>query len=224
MISGRIAYRRRNGEEIGRENFELRHHAGGRLLRAFCEMDDVGLSRDVTLAMDQDWRPLDGFCRIIRDGATESAIWFFVSDHHVICEGVCGPDRLSLSAPTSGRLAYLGLHPLAGDGLIAQLRGTARPGDFQRIDSVTNSISPNGDENPGLHRLGIDVCYDGRENIQVTAGDFAADHFRLRWHADWPPAELWVRASDGVFLMMRWSMIDTWYELTEVSEKDAVLF
>jgi hypothetical protein len=52
LTSGRIAYRDGGGAEIGRERFEIVSHHDGHVLRAFCEMDDIGLLRDVTIALD----------------------------------------------------------------------------------------------------------------------------------------------------------------------------
>jgi hypothetical protein len=62
------------------------------------------------------------------------------------------------------------------------------------------------------------VAYVGQETIDIAAGRFVADRFALRWKPDWPPADLWVRPRDGVFLLMRWSLIENWYELTAIDD------
>jgi hypothetical protein len=220
IVAGRIAYRGPTGAEIGRERFELAHHAGGHVLRAFCEMDEIGLLRDVSLSLGLDWRPRDGFCRIIKHGETAASTWFEVGPSAVCVDGIVEPHgRISRSLPTQGPLAYLGLHPLQGDALIVALRGEDRPGVFVAVDGVTNSNSPNGDEDLGMVPVRIDVAFLGHEEIDVAAGRFAARHYQLRWHVDWPPADLWVRAEDAVFLLMRWSMIPNWYELVELEER-----
>lgn len=218
IVSGRIAYLGLDGLETGRERFDLVDHGQGHVLRAFCEMDDVALTRDVTLAMDGAWRPLDGFCRITRHGERESALWFDVDKHEVnlhgrIGDGPLAHDRLVLGSP----LAYLGLHPLQGDALIVNQRGTDRPGEFLPIEAVTNSISPNGDEAVGLRHLVIEAAYIGEEEIAVAAGRFPARRYALRWDPAWPAADLWVRRQDCVFLAMRWDHVPTTYELTELS-------
>lgn len=215
---GRIAYRNAAGAEIGRERFELIAHGGGHILRAFCEMDDIGLLRDVSMAMDRDWRPLDGFCRITKDERTAATTWFGASADEVAVEGFVAEERLSQTLPTDGRLAYIGLHPLQGDALIVQTRGDSCPGVFMPIDGVTNSISPNGDEGVAGTPVCIDVAFVGHGTITVAAGRFTARRYALRWHPDWPPADLWVRQSDCVFLLMRWSLIENWYELTAIEE------
>lgn len=217
--SGRIAYRAADGREIGRERFELVSQPGGHVLRAWCEIDDIALNRDVTLAMDTDWRPIDGFCRIHRDGKVEGALWFDVTEHEVRVNGRIGDHGFpEQRIATAGRLPYLGLHPLQGDALIVQARGTDAVGQFVPIAAVTNSISPNGDEALGARAMTIDVAYCGIQPIDVTAGRFMARHYKLCWRKDWPPADLWVRQADCVFLCMRWPLIEQWYELVAIDE------
>lgn len=218
-ISGRIAYLAADGRGTGRERFDLHSHDGGYLLRAWCEMDDEALTRDVTLAMDRDWRPLDGFCRITRHGQREAALWFDVSDNAVCLHSRIGAQPAQIETlPLAQPLAYLGLHPLQGDALIVNQRGTDRPGEFIPIASVTNSISPNGDEALGAHQLDIAVAFLGEVEIEVQAGRFAARHYSLRWDPAWPPADLWVRREDCIFLAMRWAQVPMRYELTELTE------
>lgn len=217
-LTGRIAYRASDGRELGREFFEILTHNGGRILRALCAMDDVSLIRDVSLSMRPDWTPEEGTCRITKNGAQESSLWFRVEDSGVrVDTSLAGEAHPQIFVETSQRLPYLGLHPLQGDAIIAQQRGTDAIGEFRAIETVTNSISPNGDEAPGGTRMHIMAAYMGEEEITVTAGTFTARRYALRWREDWPAADLWVR-DDNLFLLMRWSMIDTWYELTEWNE------
>lgn len=217
-ITGRIAYRASDGSEVGREFFDLITHSGGRILRALCAMDDAALIRDVSLSMRPDWTPEEGTCRITKNGAQESTLWFRVEDKGVrVDTSLAGVPHDQMFIDTSQRLPYLGLHPLQGDAIIAQQRGTDAIGEYRAIETVTNSISPNGDEAPGGTRMEIMAAYIGEENITVTAGTFTARRYALRWRDDWPPADLWVR-DDNLFLLMRWSMIDTWYELTGWNE------
>ncbi|NKI98270.1 hypothetical protein [Novosphingobium sp. SG707] len=204
--SGRIAYRDAAGRETGYETFDLIAAQGRRLLRALCVMKDIGLIREVSIGMGDDFRPHDGQCRIWQGGA-ESLMRFAIGPD----QAVCGGHVLPLGAP----LPYLGLHPLSGDALIIHQRGTDAPGEYRPIAAITNSISPNGEEDLHMQAMEIAVAYIGPGEIDVAAGRFAAWHYRLRWRNDWPPADLWVRAGDGLFLMMRWAMVPAWYELTD---------
>lgn len=222
-VVGQIAYRTDDGRETGREYFELIARADGYTLRAFCEMDDVALTRDVTLAMDREWRPRDGFVRITKDGACAASLWFDVGDSDVRLNGMVEGARLApVTLPTPQRLVYLGLHPLQGDALIVNLRGTDRMGDFIAIAGVTNSVSLDGDEAVGARPVTIEVAYLGEETLRVTAGTFAARHYALRWDPGWPPADLWVRRHDCIFLKMHWSYVAATYELTDLVETGAL--
>lgn len=210
ILCGRIAYRDATGRETGHETFDLISTQGRRLLRALCVMEDIGLIREVSIGMGDDWHPQDGYCRIWQDGA-ESLMRFDVDGQGVRCDAEY--------LPLGRALPYLGLHPLSGDALIIHQRGTDAPGEYREILCVTNSISPNGEEDPHMQAMQISVAYMGQEDLSVTAGQFDAWHYRLRWRDDWPPADLWVRAGDGMFLLMRWDMVPAWFELTDWSEK-----
>jgi len=217
---GRIAYRDGTGAEVGRERFQLLRHAAGHSLRALCEMDDIALVRDVTLSLDPEWRPLDGFCRITQSGRTASATWIRVAPDRVTLAGMVrdrdGMQPIQGSIERAAPLPYLGLHPLQGDAMIVQCWPGAPVGAFVAIDTVTNSHSPDGEEDVGLRALQIELAFIGHETIEVAAGRFAARRFAIRWRADWPAADLWVREDDCLFLQMRWSLIDRWYELAEL--------
>ena len=219
LTAGKILYRGGSGAVIGRERFEIAHHAGGHTLRALCEMDDIALLRDVTVSLDPAWRPLDAFCRISRAGVVEATTWFGVEDDAVRVEGMVAGKRIGQSLPTDGRCAYLGLHPLQGDALIVTQRGEDEPGAFRTVQGITNSISPNGDVGLDGVPVAIDVAFVGHEPIVVAAGRFEARRYALRWSPEWPPADVWVRAQDCVFLKMQWSLIDNWYELAELDER-----
>ncbi|WP_044562171.1 hypothetical protein [Azospirillum sp. B4] len=219
---GQVLYRDATGGIVGREWFELCHHAAGHTLRAFCEMDDIGLTRDVTLALDETWRPIDGFCRITERGQVTAATHIAVGQGQASLRGlVRRAGRLEateavLATPTPP--AYLGLHPLQGDALIVNCVPGLAPGAVAQVPSLTNSHSPDGEQDVGLHGLVISVTFRGHETVDVAAGRFAARRFALQWGPDWPPADLWVREEDCLFLCMRWSMTPRWYELASLDD------
>lgn len=218
-ISGRILYLNDKGCETGREQFDLIKQQGGVTLRAFCEMDEIALTRDVTLTMDTLWRPLDGFCRITKRGKREASLWFDVGGRDVRLNAwVHGQrvEQVTLDLPQ--RLVYLGLHPLQGDALIVNARGIERLGEFISIECITNSISPDGDEAVGARPISIDVAYLGEKMLTVAAGTFQARHYALRWDPAWPAADLWVRRQDCVFLRLDWTHVSARYELVELVE------
>jgi hypothetical protein len=215
--AGRILYFGPRGEN-GRETFEMVSHANGRTLRAFCEMDDEGLSRDVTMALDAESRPLDAFVRVIQHGAVTGTTLFRVAADAIRCDGWTQDhgdvsQRLPLRAP----LRYLGLHPLVGDALIARVRGTDAPGEFRAIPGIANSLSPNGEKGLIAMPTVIDVAYQGRERVAVHAGSFDALRYGLRWNPAWPVADLWVHGPEALFLRLTWDYIGARYELTQLT-------
>lgn len=192
-------------------------HAQGSTVRAFCEMDELDLSRDVTMSLDTQGRPRDAFVRVIRHGQTLGSSLFIVDERGIRCEAVTAElGHVSQRKPLPGSLSYLGLHPLVCDGLIALSRGTDRPGEFVAVDIITNSSSPSGEQGliafPGV----IDVAYLGDETIEVPAGQFDAQHYALRWQPHWSPADLWVHGPSALFLRLAWDMIDSHYQLLEL--------
>lgn len=215
--SGLIRYHGPGGVENGREWFDMLPHAGGRTLRALCEMDELALTRDVTMALDADSRPLDAFVRITQGGVVRGATLFTCGPREVTCEGTTLElgrivQRRALDAP----LGYLGLHPLVGDALVTLCRGTDRPGEFVTVHGLTNSHSPNGELGLLAVPTHIDVAWLGPERIAVEAGTFDAQHYALRWQPHWPPADIWVHGDDALFLRLTWSLIDARYELAEL--------
>ncbi|EJL33983.1 hypothetical protein [Novosphingobium sp. AP12] len=218
-VRGHISYLR-DGVETGREWFERIDHpqTGASSLRAFCEMDDAALTRDVTYFLDAFSRPVDAFCRVTTGGAVKGTALFLSDDAGLHCEArMADLGRISQSLPLEEPAAYLGLHPLVGDALMAPLRGTSRRGEFVPVRGVTNSISPNGDQGLYAMPVAIDAAWLGREHVTVPAGTFDADRHALRWHEDWPPADLWVHGPRATFVQMTWDMVGARYELTEIS-------
>ena len=217
-LTGQVGYRGGDGALTGQERFDMVSHAGGYGLSALCRLFDADLVREVSLAMDRHWRPLDGFCRLVRGGRICSSQWFDVGEDGVRVaarvDGRALPDR---HIPLDRPLRYLGLHPLQGDALMAAVRGTEEPGLFRRIPAVTNSVSPNGDEDIGAQLIGIDAAYIGPAKVEVPAGLFDASQYRLRWRDDWPPANLWVARDFPLFLRMDWALTPMVYELLEVT-------
>lgn len=216
FFAGRIGYYGPEGEN-GREWFEMVPHAGGRTLRAFCEMDNFGLSRDVTLTLDAASRPVDAFVRIIEHGVITGSSLFLVGPDAVSCEALTTElGRVSQRKPIAKSLVYLGLHPLVGDALAALARGTDRAGEYVLIEAIANSVSPNGERGLIAMPTAIDVAYIGEESVEVAAGRFDAQHYSLRWAPQWPPADLWVHGPQALFLRLTWELINARYELLEL--------
>ncbi|HWU03691.1 MAG TPA: hypothetical protein VN222_13210 [Novosphingobium sp.] len=209
--SGQIRYRTPAGER-GREDFAIDVRESGRTIRAYCEIDDDALTRDASWTLDPAGMPVEGHVRVVQGGELVGSSWYRFTESDTECESLTRRmGRSSQRLP--GRRAYLGLHPLIGDGMIALARGRDAPGLERMIDSVTCSYDLNGETGLVALPIGIAVTYVGCETITVPAGTFAGDHYLLRWQPHWPPAKLWVYGPDCVFLRMSWEVSNTTSEL-----------
>lgn len=209
---GRIAYRNAGGV-CGREVFAIDVRDDGRTIRSYCEMDEGRLTRDASWTLDPAGLPVEGHVRVANDGAQVGSSWFRCSDAGTECESLTARmGRASQHLP--GRAAYLGLHPLVGDGMIALARSRDAPGEERMIESVTCSYDINGETGLFALPIAIGVTYVGADEIEVPAGRFSADHYRLNWQPHWSPALLWVHGEDAVFLRLEWDFSGLVCELT----------
>lgn len=212
--TGRIVYRTAVGP-CGHEVFAIDVRGDGRTIRAYCEMDEGALTRDASWTLDSGLRPVEGHVRVAMDGMQVGSSWYRCTEGDTECESLTrSMGRVSQRLP--GRAAYLGLHPLVGDGMIALARGRDAPGEERMIESVTCSYDIKGESGLLALPITIGVTYVGPEEIEVAAGRFAADHYLLNWQAHWPPAKLWVTGEDAVFLRMSWEVSGRTYELVQL--------
>jgi hypothetical protein len=206
-IDGTVDYVHADGSDRGREWFSLHRYPGGRVIRAMCQMNREALIRDASWTVDEGWRPVDGHVRVILGGRIVGSTWFAFDGAVVRCEGrTAAQGDISQVRTSDQPYAFLGLHPLVADGLIAAARGRDRPGSERMIHSITCSYAQNGET--GLLALPIDigVTYVGRESLTVPAGTFDADRYAVRWRAEWPAADYWVFGDDFVFLKSAWTV------------------
>ncbi len=53
--------------------------------------------------------------------------------------------------------------------------------------------------------------------IEVEAGRFDCDHFRIHPHRkDWTPLEMWITGEDRILCRMDWAVLDSSYRLLEL--------
>lgn len=213
--SGRIVYRDAEGA-CGHEVFAIDVRDDGRTIRSYCEMDEGALTRDASWSLDAEGFPDEGHVRVAIDGRQAGSAWFRCTGQETECESLTRAlGRVSQRLP--GRAAYLGLHPLVGDGMIAFARGRDAPGEERMIESVTCSYDIKGETSLVALPIAIGVTYVGPCEIAVPAGRFAADHYLLNWQAHWPRAKLWVTGQDSVFLKMEWAVSGRTYELVSLT-------
>ncbi len=207
--AGRIHYCRGgpgSGEPLaGREDFAIDVRDDGRSIRAYCEMEEGGLTRDAGWTLDAAHRPVEGQVRVVQHGDLVGSSWYRFTERGTDCEALTAR-RGRVSQHLPGRADYLGLHPLVGDGMIALARGREAPGEEWPIAGVTCSYDIKGESSLVALPISIGVRYLGPEEVEVIAGRFRAERYALRWQPQWPPAQLWVLGDDAVFLRLRWEV------------------
>src|SRR5438876_3765057 len=86
-VQGKILYIGDDGRERGREWFGFSHREDRQVtLRAYCEIDDTRVERDVVQSMTERFEPLDCFVRLHVRGKFLGTGWIRVSDTEAECE------------------------------------------------------------------------------------------------------------------------------------------
>lgn len=222
VYRGRIAYLRDGRGELGREWFTVSVNAEQRTVRAYCEMDDIALTRDVTYTVDGAWRPLDAFVRLTKAERFVGASAFWFDEQGVDCEGFTASDgRFSQRVNLPRRSTLFAPHPLVTDGWQAAAFDYSRGVGRQRLEWCTNSSpEPDGGTGPNVGVVYKDLEYCGDERVTVAAGTFLAR--RMKIHplmnemANWPPLEFWVAGTDFLMVKMRWDLLKSTYELVKL--------
>lgn len=219
---GRIAYLRDGQGERGREWFTVTVHADGcRTVRAQCEMDDIGLLRDVTYSVDGAWRPLDAFVRLVSHDRFFGGAWFRFDDRGAECEAFTANDGRVHQRRELGRRPVLFVpHPLVCDGWQATAYDYSKGPGVQRLEPCADSSPrPDGGSGPALGISHKRLEYVGDEDIEVPAGRFRARHLRILPPegdvAHGVPLEIWVTGQDSQLLRMRWDLLRSTYDLVE---------
>lgn len=225
---GRIDYIGDGKGVQGREWFEVTVQTDGqRILRARSEIDDAAILRDVTLALDASWKPLDCFIRLSRNGSFAGSAWFRFHDHGAECEGFYGDlGRVTQHWDAPAWPTIFATHAVITDVWQIGLFDRSRPNEVQTIrNRISPSALPNGGSGPlighgfsGDGRPGeIDLRFVGEEEVEVPAGRFRADHFSIE-RKERVPLEVWGAGPNIVPVKLRWDLIPRTYLLAEYSE------
>lgn len=213
-IRGTIRYTSRKperlGAERGREEFRIDHHPdGSRVVTAHCEIDDApAVVRDVSLRLDRDGAPREGFVRIAVGGRFRGSGWFHFTDTEAACEAITALEgrvsqRMALEAPLPG----FGNHAIVNDGLLLSLYDLDDPTPVQVTRGLLlSSPDHRGATGPMLFAVDLAIAFVGREEITVEAGRFRALHFRMvdvpGLPQEHPPYDLWC-TDDGNSILLR---------------------
>ena len=212
---GLIGYFRRN-VQTGQEHFSISTQAdGSRTLRAECEMWDDVLLRDVTLAIDAQYRPLDAYIRLAQHSKFVGSSWYRFGDGWVECEANTVRDgRVSQRMDWHEWPVCFGTHSLITDAWHAvHWRGVDPP----PMSSPVSSNAANGGTGPLISTTSFLLSRVGLEQVRVPAGEFDCAHFTIAFR-DYPPIHFWVTGNDHQFVRMEWGLLDANYELLEFAE------
>jgi len=184
FIQGYIAYLEGTNtaapKEFGREFFSVSIQADGlRTMRAICEFDAEGITRDVTYTVGPDYKPIECYVRVATEKKPTGSGWFRFTDD--LAEGeifTASDGRLSQRIKVPERVKAFGSHPICSDILrLAHLKAE-RPDETQILkDCMNSSPLAHGESGPILGVRDYSYAYKGVESITVGAGSFECKRF-----------------------------------------------
>lgn len=217
----------RLGQVRGREYFIVTDQADGtRVVHAHSEIDDEpNVIRDVVMALDAEWYPLDCSVRLTVGDRYEGTGLMRFAPGIAECETINRRDgRISQRIDLAGRVRWLGAHPICGDALCLRIYDLAQgPGRQFFPNLMLTSPDHRGATGPMLFSLGFGLEFVGREQVSVAAGRFDALHFRYvntagQLPEEHPPYDVWC-TDDGHYIFLKGGVggyMQTYYELTEL--------
>ena len=233
-ISGKILYTSKKPERFdqvrGREAFTYTvHRDGKRTLRARCEIEEPSptVLRDVVYSIDENDMPMDCFVRLTVGDTFMGSGWFRIADGYIECESY-GPTigRLSQRRAVDGAYDGFGTHPIQGDAYMTKKMDVARGPHRRPLRAFLPSPDHRGATPPMIAEARLELVYVGDESVTVTAGTFAARHFRFTDEQGGmasdkgahPDYDLWVTADDDAIFLKGGvgGYMQTWYELVEL--------
>lgn len=205
---GKIVYVGDDGKERGREWFSFSYREDGQVtLRAYCEIDDGRVERDVVQTMTSNYEPLDCFVRLHVGGKFLGTGWIRVSAGEAECEVFSAAlGRVRQVVPLATPPNSLVSHPLSSDSLLMAAFDHSKPERIQRWrGGLSTSPLLDGASGP-LISVGGErgTEYVGAEKITTAAGTFDTHHYRLLMQprADGTPRsyDIWCTHPDYVFV------------------------
>ena len=227
-ISGRIDYITDNVGVEGQEWFTPTVPTDGRrTMRAYVEMHDDHLIRDVTFSVDEKWKPLDCFVRLTIHDRFQGSAWFRFTDTMVECETfTVDAGRISQTWPVKGHIPMFVSHATACDAWGNALFDKSRKGETQTIYPRLASsplgnggsgplIGPSTTVTPIASTLNLD--YVGEEDLTVPAGTFKCDRIILNKGLI-PRFEIWTTGPDYIPVQLRYDRLKQYYKLAELKQ------
>ena len=210
-IRGKILYIGDDDQERGREWFSFSFREDGQVtLRAYCEIDDARVERDVIYTMNDKFHPLDCFVRLHSGGKFLGTGWIRVTDTEAECEVFnTTMGRVEQIVPLASPARSLGSHPLSCDALVLPVFDHTKPERIQSRDGgLSTSPLLDGGSGPFLSVSTGTIEYVGPERVTTGVGTFDAHHYRFPPRPDRPlhssgiplSEDVWVTHPDYTFV------------------------
>lgn len=195
---------------------------GSRTLHATCEILDRNVSKDIIYSVDRDFRPMDSYVRLIKDGTLLGSGRYHFDDRggSLDCDSrVLGHVTQRIDQP--GGFPSFGPHPLTGDIWHLARYDHSSKEKVQFFDSALSSLEHDGCSGPMLHPIRFGIEFLGPQTITVPAGTFETHHYQFHLDGtlpqEHPLEQLWCIPEDFIFVQIRVDgYMATTYQLTEL--------
>lgn len=201
-------------ERRGAESFDLLVHPdGSRLLSISSDMTARDAWFTVVLRTAADFRPLDAYASYWTSSGYKGSGRFIVDGDKLLAESAGPESGLQRRETTVPARFSIGTHPVSGDGWHTANFDPAGP-TRQKFTLYSAEASPDRSK-PVLGTLVmLDIEYLGEETIEVPAGKFLTQHYRLAGVND-----LWVHGPDRIVIRSDLPARGTRYVLTSLQTR-----
>lgn len=193
---------------MGYEEWTVTTHGdGSRVLRARCELHDLGtLVRDVLQSVDAGWHPQDAYVRLtVDDKVFGSALYNFTDEVAAYVGFNADNEATSGERAIKRGIRGFGTHPVMSDGwLVVHFDLSKGPGRQSFTNNLMSSIDHRGATGPGFETTTTSTLeYYGDEHVTVPAGTYRCHHFAfVNTSNNHPPYDCWL-TTDGDWLMVK---------------------
>jgi hypothetical protein len=211
--AGTMAYRvQSTGAVNGHERWRLSVHPdGSRTMAATVAYAPRPVERQVIHRVDRNWAPLETYTTLWFEGAWRGSAMLTARDGRLRVVGNGPGGAAEQDLPARERLAVLP-HLIAVDSWRAFLFDK-RVGGEQAIPSYDFNATGDGDKGVIGAMKSFRLRYLGAAEVDVPAGRFTADHFRIEDAVD-----IYLTGKDGVVVKFVFAGIDREHHLIEYGE------
>lgn len=193
----------------GEEAFDLWVHAdGSRTLNVLTNLAARSALFDVNLRSDAQFNPVEAFVRYWNQGVYKGSAHFLVEGHQlqITSAGPLGRQTASLGLPLSWSM---GSHPVSADGWhTARFDPTGEP--VQTVSLLSIDASADASQPVSGRFVPLKIELIGEETLEVPAGRFVTQHYRLAGLND-----IWVTEPHRIVIKSEIPVRNLRYVLTD---------